>query len=454
MNNIFIKLKTKLGSLNKQSVDVMINVFCVFLIQGGSMLMALFTMPSYMRYFNNELILGCWFTLLSIINWVLTFDLGIGNGLRNQLTVALATGDNEEAKKLISSSYVAITFFISFLAVLLWFYLPYVNLNSLFNISTEVINHATLLVSVGIIFIGISLRFIFQLISSVLYALQKSALVNFLTFITNLFILCYILIAPSRDIATNLITLSLVHVLAADLPLLIVTIVIFSKKLKECKPNIKYYSNKYAKKILSIGVAFFVLQIAYMFVGALNEFLISYMTTPINVTEYQAYYKLFSTISSVFLLALTPLWSSVTKAQAQNNFTWVIKTYRLFATLAIFISLLQLLFLPMLQFVFNIWLGKDIINVSYKIAFIFAISNCVLIWHNFNSTMANGLGYLKPQFIFLTLAAVLKIPVSFILVKLTGDWSMIVLSTAIVLIPLTIAQPIMLTRYLKNKKVK
>ena len=114
MNNIFIKLKTKLGSLNKQSVDVMINVFCVFLIQGGSMLMALFTMPSYMRYFNNELILGCWFTLLSIINWVLTFDLGIGNGLRNQLTVALATGDNEEAKKLISSSYVAITFFILF----------------------------------------------------------------------------------------------------------------------------------------------------------------------------------------------------------------------------------------------------------------------------------------------------------------------------------------------------
>lgn len=444
-------IKVQKSKISGQSMNVIQNIIFVFLIQGGSMIMGLFTMPAYLRYFDDNLVLGCWYTLLSVINWVLIFDLGIGNGLRNQLTAALAVRDYDKAKKLISSAYSTIAIFILIVTAIVWLILPSFDLNSFFNVSTDVISSQTLLLCVRIIFVGIALRFILQMISSILYAMQKSALVNFMAFITNLSILLYVMIAPTGSAEENLVRLSYVHVIAANLPFIVVTIWVFGKYLKECRPRIRFFQKTYAQSIFKVGIAFFVLQIAYMIVSATNEILISKFTSPQYVTEYQAYYKIFSIISSLFLLGLTPIWSSVTKAQAEGNYTWIKKTYKLLCGFSLLVCAGQMLLIPMLQFLLDIWLGAGQIVVSYKIAFVFALTNCVLIWHNFNSTMANGLGYLKPQFIYLTLAAVVKVPFSYMLVRIFDNWSMIVLATGIVLIPLSIFQPVMLIRYISAK---
>ena len=54
---------------------------------------------------------GVWITIFSIVNWIFTFDLGIGQGLRNKLTEALSVNDLEKASQIISTSYVFITLF-------------------------------------------------------------------------------------------------------------------------------------------------------------------------------------------------------------------------------------------------------------------------------------------------------------------------------------------------------
>lgn len=70
-----------------------------------SMVLSIVYVPVVLGCLGNELY-GIWATVLNIISWVNYFDIGIGNGLRNRLSAALARREEaDEIKKLISSAY-------------------------------------------------------------------------------------------------------------------------------------------------------------------------------------------------------------------------------------------------------------------------------------------------------------------------------------------------------------
>ena len=98
--------------------SVLTNAILSFGVKGVSLIIALFTTPAYMRYFSDNGVLGIWFTLLAVLSWILSCDMGIGNGLRNKLTITFSGGDDVQTKKLISSAY-CLTGLLSFLSNLL-----------------------------------------------------------------------------------------------------------------------------------------------------------------------------------------------------------------------------------------------------------------------------------------------------------------------------------------------
>ena len=87
----------------------------------------------------------------------------------------------------------------------------------------------------------------------------------------------------------------------------------------------------------------------FMIVSSANEFLISNLTEPKHVVEYQAYYKIFKTAAMVISLALTPIWSAVTKAQIEKNYHWIKKVYALFLGVSGLCFLGELCLIPILQ---------------------------------------------------------------------------------------------------------
>ena len=82
------------------------NISGVVLLKGASMILNFVMTPMYLDYFKDQDVLGIWYTLQSILIWILTFDLGVGNGIRNQLAAAIAKGDDEKEKTIVSSGYI------------------------------------------------------------------------------------------------------------------------------------------------------------------------------------------------------------------------------------------------------------------------------------------------------------------------------------------------------------
>lgn len=447
------KMKTKLMNTDENNKSIFYNAVGAFIVRGGALAISLFIMPAYMKYFDNQQILGLWFTLLSVLSWILTFDLGIGNGLRNHLVPSLVNKDQIKTKKYISSAYVVIGVVVLLSISLSSIIFRFINWNTIFNISHTIVSKEILSITVAIVFSGIMLQFLFKLITSILYAMQKSALNNFLSLLSSMIILVYVSVAKSSDLSTNIILLAIVHVLSVNIPLLITTIIVFTKGLKGCKPELKFFEKRYARDIIRLGGAFFWVQMMYMVITATNDFLITWLTSAELVVEYQIYNKLFSLLGTVFILALTPIWSAVTKAHSEQNFIWIKKLYKTLQKLALVAVVGEFGMIPFLQLGINVWLGENAIQVNYLYAFIFAIAGGLLIWNGVISSIANGFGELKTQSILFAIGAIVKIPMAYIFVELLKSWIGVVVAYIAAMSLYCIIQPIWLKKYLSNSNI-
>lgn len=440
----------RIKSVFKNNKNIILNILGAFIIKGGSMLLTLFLLPAYMRFFGNQNVLGIWYTMLSVLHWVLMFDLGVGNGLRNKLPAALASNDYKSAKKYIASTYISVFAFVIIIGVVGTIAINLLNWNSILGIEESELSSEFLKRALRIAFLGIMIQFELKLITSILYAVQKSAIVNLLPLISNIIIFISLNMLPSGAPQDNLITMSLINVCAVNIPLFITTIILFAGKLKPLRPKIRDFSMTATKQILKIGIAILWLQLVFMIISSTNEFLISAFCSPGDVVEYQVYFKIFNSIASICSLALIPIWSAVTKAQAENRYKWISNTYKLLLVCTVIVLIIGIIVSFVLQPIVNIWLKENAIQIKLIYAIIFSISSWIFLVHNVNTSIGNGMSYFKPQMIFMTLAAIIDIPLAWLFVDLFGGWIGIVIANIVALLPFEIVQPIKLRIKLKE----
>ncbi|MGX5687488.1 MATE family efflux transporter [Arcticibacter tournemirensis] len=433
------------------NIKILKNIAGAFAIKGLGMAVSLFSMPLYMHYFDNNSILGVWFTVMTVLNWILSFDLGIGNGLRNNLTISLSQNDTAISKELISSAYailglVTVVFILTSLV-----FVNNINWNAFFNININIISPEVLKKSIKIVYIGIILSFFLRIVNSILYALQLSAVNNFISLLTNLLLVAYILVTtPHHDVNNRLIEISNAYALITIAPLIIATVLVFyHSSLKKCRPSFGSIKKSAIKQVFSLGMVFFGLQVLYMIITVTNEWFISKFFSPDFCVEYRIYFNLFSILGSLFLLALTPLWSAITEAYAKRRYSWIVKLKKYIYILAAVMGGIQLLTLPFLQFIVDIWLGPRAITINYSVAIIFTIYSLLTIWISVQSTLVAGLGKLNVQLAGYLFAVVFKILFILILSQHFNNWIIVILGTVIGLIPYAIIQPISIKKSFK-----
>ena len=438
-------------TISTQNKNVLRNILGAFVVKGGSLVISVVLLPLYLRFFQNQEVLGIWYTILSVLNWVILFDLGLGQGLRNQLPKALLKNYKKLAKEYISTTYVLMTAVAVVVFVVGVILIKKVDLYSIFHVDVSVIEYHYLQSATIIVFLGIMLQIVLKIATSILYAMQKSAVVNALALLTNVIILGALCFIPSQDIGTNLVVMAWINVIAANVPYVICTIFLFrTKTLKGTAPSLKAFSKQYIKGIFNVGISLLWLQIVFMIVSSANEFLISNLTEPKYVVEYQAYYKIFKTAAMVISLALTPIWSAVTKAQIEKNYHWSKKVYALFLGVSGLCFLGELCLIPILQWGMDLWLGKGVIDVQAWYAVVFALSSVIFVLHSVNTSIGNGLSYFSIQMIWMTFAAMVFIPLAFLFVKALGSWIGVVLAAVVAMMPYEAIAPIYTFRYLNR----
>lgn len=447
-----MKLATRFKNLSSKNKVILKNTIGAFVVKGFALIVSLLTTPAYIKYFKNDAVLGVWYTLLSVLIWFLNFDLGIGNGIRNNLVEAFSNNDRLEAKRIISSGLFSVLLVSAFLVIGGVVLIFFCDLNWLFNISSNVISYEALRRSVIFVFCAIMLRFLLTFVSSIFYALQQSAVNNFLTLCVSILQLLFVLVFHFENQSTALVALSIAYLVLSNLPLLLAGVIIFLTILKDCKPNFKFITKEHSKKVMGIGGVFFICQITYMLISNTNEFLITKLFSPEYTTEYSFYYKLTSLVSMVVTLAMTPIWSIVTKAFVEKDFLWLRKLYRIIKIVGMCSILLQFLAIPFLQTIMDIWLGKGIVNVDYLTAVAFACFGSVFVYSGMLSTIVCGMARMKLQTIFYSGGVIIKFVLVLIAARVWGaNWSIVVWSNAIILLPYCIAQQIDLDIYFKKQ---
>ncbi len=439
-------------NINGNTKTIAKNAFYSFVIRGFALAISFFSTPAFIRYFQNNEVLGVWYTLLSILTWFLAFDLGVGNGIRNHLVIAIAEKKKENIKQILASGFASVIGITLILTIVGWWLICTINLNSLFNIPDNLISSEVLRKCTILVFIAIMMRFMLTTVSSIFYALQRSAVNNFLSLCVSILQFFFIIAFHYENVETALVNISWAYLLICNLPVIVAGIWVFFTDFKDCRPTIKSVTKEAAKKIMGIGLIFFFCQIFYLIIANTNEFFVSHYWSPTATADYSFYYRIIMLVSMGVSLALTPTWSMITKAYAEKNYHWLKKLYRSFQLVGYFIILAEFALVPFLQPIMDIWLGKGQLTVELSVSIAFACFGATFLYSSMLSTIVCGLAKMKLQFWCYGIGSLLKIAFIIIIARISSDWVWVVWSNVLILLPYCVLQQLQLNRLFAQLK--
>jgi len=424
--NISLTLSEFFSKGSTRTLAAKKNVAGSFMVKIFSMAISFIIVPLTINYINPTQY-GIWLTLTSMVGWVSLFDVGLTQGLRNKFAEAKAKHDINLARIFVSTTY----FYISILFLAVWVLLVVVNSfvdwSSLINVPIVMDSEIRMLTSIIITYF--CLQFIFQVIKTILIADQKPAVASLIDLIGQFSSLVIIwLLTIFTD--GSLILLGLGIGVFPVLILIGANIYLFYTAYNDVVPSLKFVHKEYRNQLMGLGLKFFVLQLAAMIQYSSSLFLIARYFTPDDVTAYNIAFKYFLTLQGIYMIILSPLWSSSTDAYFSGDYDWIkraVKKYLLILVPFVLLGLVMLLFCN--QF-YDLWLGEGVVQIDFKISLLCFVFFILGMFASIFVNVINGIGALRVQFYVSVVTAVGFIVLSllFILVLEWGVWSIILAS--------------------------
>ena len=399
--------------------------------------------PLVLRYLGVELY-GLWAIILSVLNWITLFDIGIGNGLRNKLSAAIARGEsNKEIRSLISSAYFLLASVVVVLGAFILLGSFLVDWNKFLSIDRTL--YPDVATPIRVSFILVCTSFILSICKSLFFAVQRAHLVSLLGLLQQLLMLISVGILlwlpPAAD---KVLLVALAYGISALTVELAFTVVFFSRN-RTYIPSTKYVTKAKALDVTSLGAQFFLVQIASLVLSSTDNVITANLFGPAAVTPFTTANKLFMALAGLFVAMISPYWSSVTANYEIYGSHAISKAIGGMLKLYAVATIGSLILFMFYNEITSIWLGQSL-NNPQGLIFGTLIYSLLYMFNAIFSQIANGLSCLRMMLVVAVLQGVLNIPLSYFFASQMGSSTGVLVGTIIVMVISALIYPLYIYR--------
>jgi len=411
--SVFSYVNSIINKGQERSVKAKKNIIATFFIKGISIVISIILVPMAINYVSVSQY-GVWLTLNSIVAWFSFFDIGLTRGLRNKLAEAIVKGDDELARIYVSSTYAILTIICVALWIIFLVVNPFLNWSHILNLSPSMRSEVSILTV--IVFTYFCVQFVLRIIATILTADQQPSISPLLSLLGQILSLILIIILI-KTTSGSLILLGSVFCISPIVVYIGASIFFFRGAYKKFRPQFSKIKFSYGKELLSLGLVFFIIQVAGIVQYETSNLIIARNFGTAEVTAYNIVYKYFGMLDMVFVIFLAPFWSASTEAYLKNDITWIKKGIKKYNQLNILLFFIGCIMLTFSHPIYDLWLGKGKVNISFYLSLwgflYFMMTTFVATYVAF----LNGINALRIQFIACIISPFIFIGVALLLIK-------------------------------------
>ena len=418
-------LKEKFLAKDTRGRKVQKNILVIIILQGINILTSFLLVPLTIDYVSASEY-GIWLTISSIVGWFSLVDIGMGSGLKNKLTEALAKNDTVLAKKYVSTTYISLGIFVLLIFSILLAATYFMDWSVILNQPESM--RSMLMETMFIVVAFFALRMIASLIGMILTAHMLPAISTAINTASNLLIL-FIIFVLAKLIPGDLRILAIVLSGTPVLIYIFISLILFNKRYRNISPTLSYFDKKNMKSLLNLGFGFFFIRISMILLFQTSNIIIIHWFSNEDVVIYNIAYKLFSIGFILFDMLVQPYWTAFTDARVKNDIDWIKDSIAKLLRIWKIISLCCMLILLLSPVIYKIWIG-DSIHIPFILSAVMCLYFICKCYGGTYNMFINGTGKIRIQSITLAAMVLLYFPLAYLLAK--------ILNIGLIAIPLSL----------------
>ncbi len=375
------------------------------------------SLPISIQYLGNEGY-GLMLAITSVVTWFQISTLGVGAGLQNALTEAIAKDDKPAQTTLVTTACVALGGLALTLLVLGAAIYPWVEWTKIFPPTTTRFLHE-LSLAVLVVFACFCANVFLGFVPAILAARQEFHIAYLGQLLSGVAGLAMLLASTQFD-------WGLVGVVAAGVGSSVAVGVglaiwlLYFRGLPALRPRVSAFSTAALKRLINRSAGFLVLNLSNIAFFQSDMFILTHIVGADAVAPYGVAQRVYAQFAGVFGIVTGSLWVAYGEAMALGDVKWIRRAYmRTRRTQAIVVAFVLVFMVALGEPLLRLWVGPNAAPNGALIAVLGAVFVAQQ-WTATHAMMLNGLDVIRPQVACLLINGVLLIALSILGAKALG----------------------------------